>query len=108
MEKKKNKDKLKLLAVTLIFAGVACIVNPTLTKGAETAPDKDQHRQNVKVEKSGGFIIKSQRQERAKNSAQEVTINKSGGLIIIIQRNINKFKGEDLKTVTDLIPKKTE
>lgn len=97
----KRKDKLKLLVVALVFAGVTCVANPTLTKGAETTQDKDQHKQKVEVEKSGGFIIKSQRQERAKNSTQEVTVNKSGGFVIIIQRNINKYKGEDLKNIID-------
>lgn len=98
--------KERSLATWLI---IACIMFATiLACAAEEATPKEEHKQKVQVEKSGGLLIKSQRQEKSKNSVQEVTINKSGGLIIIIQRNINKFKGEDLKTVTDLIPDKTE
>lgn len=88
-----------LIIVYIMFATI-------LACAAEEATPKEEHKQKVQVEKSGGLLIKSQRQEKSKNSVQEVTINKSGGLIIIIQRNINKFKGEDLKTVTDLIPDK--
>lgn len=96
------KEHIGLILIILGILGLA------LTCKAEEATPKDEHKQKVQVEKSGGLLIKSQRQEKSKNSIQEVTINKSGGLIIIIQRNINKFKGEDLKTVTDIIPDKTE
>lgn len=96
------KEDFGLILIILGLLGLA------LACQAEEVTPKEEHKQKVQVEKSGGLLIKSQRQEKSKNSVQEVTINKSGGLIIIIQRNINKFKGEDLKTVTGLIPKKTK
>lgn len=57
--------------------------------------------QDVQVEQSGGLILKSQRQQKSNNTYQSAVVKKSGGIIVIIQRNINKFKCEDLKKATE-------
>lgn len=91
---------MKYLLVTIGIFIILWVV-PQVTS-AETAV------QDVQVEQSGGLILKSQRQQKNNNTYQSAVVKQSGGLIIIIQRNINKFKGGDLKTVTDLIPSKAE
>lgn len=82
----------KLFTITLLVCGLT-ILNPSYSATAN---------QDVDVESSGAILIKSQRQQKATNTNQSITIKKSGGIFIIIQRNINKFKCEDLhKEVTD-------
>jgi hypothetical protein len=57
--------------------------------------------QDVQVDTSGGIILKSQRQQKSNETHQSAIVKKSGGIIVIIQRNINKFKCEDLKKATE-------
>lgn len=57
--------------------------------------------QGVEVSKSGAIVIKSQRQQKTGNTNQSIKIDKSGGIFVIIQRNINKYKCEDIKELLE-------
>lgn len=83
----------KRLLITLGLLGVL-VVAPQVSY-AEVAT------QDVQVEASGGIILKSQRQQKSNETHQSVVVKKSGGIIVIIQRNINKFRCEDLKKATE-------
>ncbi len=83
----------KKLLITLGLLGVL-VVAPQISY-AEVAT------QGVQVDTSGGIILKSQRQQKSNETHQSAVVKKSGGIIVIIQRNINKFKCEDLKKVTE-------
>mgnify|MGYP000021011435 FL=1 len=61
----------------------------------------EQANQDVTISKSGAIVVKSQRQQKTANTNQSITISKSGGIFVIIQRNINKYKVEDLKDVIE-------
>lgn len=101
MPKGKKKKGCKKAVLSALALCVLCVgLNSAVQVNAEetAAPE---HKQKVTVDKSGGFIIKSQRQAKSKNSTQEATVTKSGGFVIIIQRNINKFKADDLKEILE-------
>lgn len=57
--------------------------------------------QGVEISKSGAIVIKSQRQQKNDNTSQSIKIDKSGGIFVIIQRNINKYKCEDIKNLIE-------
>ena len=81
----------KILSITLLLCGLYTLA-PAFA---------GQANQDVTVEKSGVILVKSQRQQKNDNTNQTVSIKKSGGIIVIIQRNINKFKCEDIKAITN-------
>lgn len=85
---------MKYLLVTLGIFIILWVV-PQSASASETVV------QDVQVEQSGGLILKSQRQQKSNNTYQSAVVKKSGGIIVIIQRNINKFKCEDLKKATE-------
>lgn len=64
-----------------------------------------QANQDVEVSKSGAIVIKSQRQQKTANTNQSIKIDKSGGIFVIIQRNINKYKCEDIKELLEEVGK---
>lgn len=68
------------ISIVIVLAGVA---------------NAEQATQDVVVERSGGILLKAQRQQKTDNTHQKVVIKKSGGIIVIIQRNINKVVRED-------------
>lgn len=83
----------KRLLITLGLLGVLVV--------APQASYAEVATQDVQVKTSGGIILKSQRQQKSNETHQSVVVKKSGGIIVIIQRNINKFKCEDLKKATE-------
>lgn len=62
---------------------------------------EEQANQDVNISKSGVIIVKSQRQQKTANTNQSIKIDKSGGIFVIFQRNINKYKCDDIKKLLE-------